>query len=121
MNAPPWSTKYIITGLLFVLLTTACTYRSEYEMLGECAVKVTYKNTIKGIVDTRCAISGCHVSGFQPGDFTSYMGIKEKADNGKLNFMVFDLQLMPPSGNSQLTEDELDLLSCWISQDAKEE
>ncbi|MEO8085234.1 MAG: hypothetical protein ABI763_00345 [Bacteroidota bacterium] len=65
----------------------------------------------------KCAVSGCHVSGFQPGDFTNYQVLKQKVDDGKLQLVVFDLKIMPPV--NKLSDEETSIVKCWIANGAK--
>ena len=36
----------------------------------------SYADDIKPIIDLACATAGCHVTGFDKGDYTSYEGVK---------------------------------------------
>lgn len=80
----------------------------------------TYASGIKAIVDTRCAISGCHDGNSGVVGFTAYAPLKERADNGRIRSYVFELKIMPPSSATQLTEDEKKLLQCWLDNGAPE-
>ena len=78
---------------------------------------VSYVETVRPLVDSKCAIAGCHVSGFQPGDFTGYEVLKQKAEAGKIQLMVFTLGNMPPT--DKLSEVEKSQLQCWIQSGAQ--
>jgi hypothetical protein len=80
---------------------------------------VSYLETIRPMVESKCATSGCHVEGFQPGDFTKYEVLKQKAADGKIQLMVFNLGIMPPLHN--LTETEKSQLQCWIQSGAQKD
>ena len=80
---------------------------------------VSYAETVRPLVETKCALTGCHVPGFQPGDFTSYDVLKKKADEGKIQTMVFTLGNMPPV--VKLTGEEKARLKCWIESGARNE
>jgi hypothetical protein len=77
---------------------------------------VSYTETVRPLVETKCALTGCHISGFQPGDFTRYDVLKQKAEEGKIQLMVFNLGNMPPV--IKLTEEERSQLKCWIESGA---
>lgn len=80
----------------------------------ECDTEdVTYTSHIRLIVNTNCAISGCHVTGGQGnGSFETYEGIKAKVDNGALRQRVLVEKSMPPTGS--LSDCELDQIEAWI-------
>ena len=83
-----------------------------------CA-SVSYTETIRPLVASRCALPGCHVSGFQPGDFSDYAVLKQKVEKGTLQLMVLSLNNMPPS--DKLSEEEKALLQCWIQSGATDD
>jgi len=78
---------------------------------------VSYVETIRPLVESKCAFSGCHVEGFPPGDFTLYEVLKQKAEEGKIQLMVFSLGIMPPV--HILTEEEKSQLQCWLQSGAE--
>ena len=80
---------------------------------------VSYVESIRPLVEAKCATTGCHVAGFQPGDFSKCEVLKQKADEGKIQLMVFSLGIMPPV--NKLTEEEKGQLQCWIHSGAQKE
>ena len=86
-------------GLVLVLLMTyACDSDTLPEpMPGVCeTLQPTYEDGIKDLVDTNCSYSGCHISGFAHGDFSTYLGMQSHLENGKVKEQVIDLLEMPP-------------------------
>ncbi len=81
---------------------------------GSCST--SFNDNVYPIMANSCAIPGCHVSGAKMGDFTNYDGIKPKVDNGKFYKLVIETQTMPIG--SSLTDDEIQTLTCWISDGA---
>jgi hypothetical protein len=77
-----------------------------------------YAASIKAIVDTKCAISGCHVNGFSDGNFSDFTGLKEKAMSGALKNRVIINKDMPPSGSQELTLLEMQKIECWLDNGA---
>ena len=88
----------------------------------------TYETDIKPIVDASCAYSGCH-SGADAGmfvsatskDYTNYEGLIANLESGSFAIRVLDSMDMPsafaPAGYPKtLTQTELDLIDCWISE-----
>lgn len=82
---------------------------------------VKYSTTIKPIIETKCAISGCHVSGFGFGDFTTYAGLKQKIDDGTFKDRVFDpsaRSMPPPANGGVMPTATLALIQCWLDKGA---
>ena len=79
---------------------------------------IKFNKHIKPIITNNCAKSGCHVSGFGSGDFTTYAGLNLKVTNGKFKLRVFDSpnNPMPPSG--MLVQAQLDSIKCWLDKGA---
>jgi uncharacterized membrane protein len=80
----------------------------------------TYNIKIKAIIDTKCAIAGCHNAGSQAGGtiLNDYATVKAKADGGRIKARVIDANpsIMPQSGSPQLTANELSLIQCWLDK-----
>ena len=99
---------FLFTGMIFY----GCTKK-----VGMLPCNPSYKKDVKPIVDLKCAISGCHVSGAYMGDFTTYPALKTRANNGKIKLLVIDNTTMPL--NSSLTEDQIQTIKCWLENGAK--
>lgn len=80
------------------------------------SIQVTYDDTIKALIDQSCAFTGCHASGFQSGDFTSYSSMSAYgALDGRMAARVIDENpsSMPP-GNP-LPDSVKAIFQCWIN------
>ena len=99
---------------LLVLTGTGCTY----EQMDICSRPVSFASQIAPLVNTHCAISGCHVSGSPTGNFSMYDELKVRAENGKLRLFISELRTMPPDGS--ITEEQRELINCWIEQGAEQ-
>ncbi len=109
MLKPGW-----IAVTCIIIFTYSCT--SDKIETDPCA-EVSYFQTIKPLVNLKCAVTGCHISGFQPGDFTNYEILKKKVSEGKIQKVVFELSIMPPT--NKLTETEYAVFKCWVKNGAK--
>ena len=82
------------------------------------SVKVTttvkYSIDVKPIIETKCAISGCHVAGGSSPNFTQFANIQSSAAQIKT---VTQNGSMPKNG-SKLPQAELDLIACWVDDGA---
>ena len=77
---------------------------------------VTFSDDIAPIVESSCAIAGCHAAGFIFGDYTTYEGLEDFAKDGTMETAVITDKTMPKTG--QLTQDELDKFKCWLDAGA---
>lgn len=105
-----------------LLLMAGCYYDTEAKLYPSRAcdtTNVTWSGTIQPIIQGNCAIPGCHVAGGTgPGDFTSYLGVKEKVDNGTLRQEVVVDGTMPP--DYDLRPCEVQQIDAWIQAGALE-
>ena len=115
--------KKVLCFCSFVVIMTiaSCTKDKLPEPMNECLDEFTYQNDVKSIIDNSCAYVGCHVSGFGQGNHTSYATLKPQLDNGDFNREVITERTMPPSyapsgKPKSLTQEQLDIIACWIQQ-----
>ena len=86
----------------------------------------TYENGVKEIIDRSCAYAGCHAgaeaSMWVPDnsvDQTNYEGMLENLNSGEFENRTLILRNMPdtmwtPDDRPQiLTEEEIEILTCW--------
>lgn len=116
-----------ITFLFFISIVFSCnTDKLMSDMTEGCTDPVTYNDQIKPIIDESCAYSGCHDgASIPPGNFQNYTGLQAFLSDDLFKRYVIDLkddanQGMPPSyapaGKPQdLTQEQLDLVECWIA------
>jgi uncharacterized membrane protein len=106
---------------LFALAVFACNKKDD-------ACKTTYSEEVKAIIDNSCAYSGCHSGNTASAwvsegskDYTTYEGMLDNLNNGKFALRTLELKNMPPAANfipegrpTELTENELNILKCWM-------
>jgi len=68
---------------------------------------------IKPIINANCTSSSCHGAGSSNGDYTTYAGLKAKADNGSLDERVLQKKDMPKSAPA-LSLDDRKKIKCWL-------
>lgn len=109
-------------ALFATFLLAGCYYDKEEVLYpgSFCdTANVTYSGTAKGIIETNCAVGGCHVAGGTgPGNFTIYSDVKQRVDNGTFRILVLENRTMPPSFSLSLCE--LEQLSIWLDAGAPE-
>ena len=108
--------------LIATLGLTGCYYDNEEELYPGTfcdTANVTWSGTIEPIIQTRCAIPGCHVpGGTGTGDLLTYADVKEIADNGLLRLTVLVDQSMPQTG--PLGDCEQQQINIWLNDGAPE-
>ncbi|HEY8937457.1 MAG TPA: hypothetical protein VIM65_19665 [Cyclobacteriaceae bacterium] len=77
---------------------------------------ISWSNEVKSIIDTNCAISGCHVSGSQSPNLSSFSTLKNNANAIKSRVVS---RAMPPDGRS-ITQEQIDKIACWVDDGAKQ-
>ncbi len=109
---------FFTSGVIFTVLFSSCTKDKlpEPQVNSACdTLMPVYIGTIKPIIDSKCAIPGCHSAGSSAGDFTTYESMLPRLDNGRFKKRTLDQRDMPPQGSEPLTEEELLLIECWIN------
>ncbi|MGM0579684.1 MAG: c-type cytochrome [Bacteroidota bacterium] len=80
----------------------------------EILTGISFSNDIKSIIDTNCAISGCH-NGTQSPNFSEDENIFQNASRIKTRT---GSGAMPPAGRPDLTDDEIQAIACWVDDGA---
>ena len=109
-----WKTLFFINFLILVSVLSC--KKNEYKNIDCRKINATFANDINPIIQGNCLSSGCHNSASNNGDFTSYAGIKGKANNGSLEKRVLTKKDMPTSG--ALSLDDRKKIKCWLSNGA---
>ncbi len=109
--------KIIINSLLFLFITgiISCK-RDEYKGLDCTSINAKYTADIKPLISNNCNSSGCHGTGSDKGDFTTYNGLNAAVNNGTLNKEVLTKKSMPPS--AALSFDDRKKIKCWMDAGA---
>jgi len=105
--------KIFLLCLPLFITTLSCTYDvKEPEPSAACSLSVSFDDTIKPIIESNCAISGCH-NGSQEPDLRSYAEIIRNKESIKTR--TSDRSM--PLGRT-LTQTQIDAISCWVQQGA---
>ena len=109
---------FFVAGFLFAsaLLIESCKYEKVYPADSQCPDTISYSNNVFPLIEAHCVTTGCHESGSGNGDFTTYAGIKSKADNGRLRLKVVEEKSMPP--DNSISVEQRTMIDCWIKQGA---
>lgn len=104
--------------LLFsFMLIISCT-NDQLPDVDPCEDMVTYNDQISGIINNSCAYSGCHVTGFSSGDYSSFDALQNSINSGQFENRVLGSMDMPPTYAPEgkpksLTSEEIELIECW--------
>ncbi len=112
----------IIFTLFFVIVS--CTKDKLIVVENTCPEEVAYSIQVKEIIDETCAYSGCHDGGGNaPGDFTSYRRFESFLTNNLFESRTLNQRDMPPNystGPKSLTQEQIDMLVCWMDNNYKD-
>lgn len=87
---------------------TGCEISQEFEV----RTGISFDASVKSIIETNCAVSGCHVAGTGRANFTQFSAIRDNASTIK---SYTQNGIMPPAGSGHtLTDDEIQEIACWI-------
>lgn len=104
-----------------ICITTCCFLWLSCKKEADTSSVCSYSTIISPIINTKCAIPNCHNAASSLADFSTYEGLKQRADNGRIRTNVFDLKIMPPASAVQLTDDEKEKLKCWLDNGAPQD
>jgi hypothetical protein len=96
----------------------------EPMVLAVCdTLQATYDTNVKEIIDRTCAYSGCHIDA-SIGNFLTYQGMRGRLETGSIRNRVISLRHdptvgMPPDYGPadrpvDLTQEELEIIQCWL-------
>lgn len=109
----------IIIAILLTFLSSCTSDELEERSMGLCDSSelnsLNYTINVEPIVALKCTTGGCHGSGSSDGDFTNYQGMLPDLENGRINEEVLIDRTMPQSGSEDLTNEERDIIECWLA------
>lgn len=105
---------------LATMTVVSCTKDKRPPIVVDCDdIPPVWNGEVKEIIDLTCAYVGCHIGGGNgvPGNYTSYGGISTALANEDFKIRTLDIRDMPPSyasGAKVLTDEQLNILTCWM-------
>lgn len=112
---------FILLACLFSALS-ACEWENEETLFAEekaCAEEVLFSTHIGPLVQTNCAVSGCHIAGGVSPELSSYENVKAVAADVKRQTQSGNMP--PPSSNKSLSQEEIKQIACWLEQGTKQD
>ena len=101
-----------------MLCVESCVYHDFPEHI--CNEDVSFVAAIRPIIETKCAISGCHNGDMGPGlNWMNFDQFHARAQSGLVKFRVTN-HIMPPSYSpaGPLTQEQINTIACWADQGA---
>ena len=110
------SSKISLVVIFIFALSFGCKY-DKLDNLGACDLSdVKYSTAIGPLINSSCAVSGCHVANSYTGDFSIYAGVKVRVDDGTFKSRVIDVHAMPPV--NKLSDCDYKKLKAWFDAGA---
>jgi hypothetical protein len=115
--------KFIFAAFSLSILLISC-QKDPVSTVDCTGIAVSYSTDIKSILDVSCATSGCHnASAHQAGvDLSTYNGARNVSSQDRfLGSIQHKKGYNPmPQNSSQLSQDKIDLITCWVQNGAVE-
>ena len=91
-----------------------CTF-SINTSVGRGDTGISWSSEVQSIINTNCAVTGCH-SGSQSPNLNTLAGVQNNKESIKSRTSA---KTMPPSGRTALTNDQIKKIACWVDDGAK--
>jgi hypothetical protein len=114
--------KYVACFLLAFFLLALCLESCVSHDFPDyvCEETYTFSADIKPIIQTKCAISGCHNGDMGPDlNWTNFEQFHKRVESGLVKYRVTN-HIMPPAESpaGPLSEEQIDAIACWSDQGA---
>ena len=120
--------KFQLLLLFLTFLAFSCSRDTVDPPENNCEETISYENGVKEIIDATCAYSGCHdgAGGIGPNNYNTYAGMLVHLQSGSFENRVIDQQdnptfgmppdmsIYPQSLVDDLTEEQLNIITCWL-------
>jgi hypothetical protein len=119
-----------ITYLVAIVSAISFSSCRKEPVLAPGTEHVCFDQKVLPVLQSHCAISGCHDAGGESPHFATYDDVKSLVSAGKPNksklYNVitskgFVLTTMPPKGNTELSVKNINDITVWILQGADDE
>ena len=104
--------------LVLLVFLNACVSHDFPEY--QCTEDYTFADDIRPIIETKCAISGCHNGDMGPDlNWINFEKFHERAASGLVKYRVVH-RIMPPSTSpaGPLTQEQINAIACWTDRGA---
>ncbi len=117
--------QFLIFGILFFMLSCSKDETSNTNNSLDCSAnKPTYKNDIASILNSSCALSGCHSAASKSAgfDLSTFSGAKSASGSGSFlkSIKHESGSSKMPQGGSKLPDATITKIECWIKNGTPE-
>ena len=112
--------KYTLLILVLSGFLLSCSQddaEPENQELDCSTLNDTYESSIKAIIDSNCATSGCHDGTNPRPSYKNYQNVFNNRNNIKARVVNGS---MPPPSRPDLSQEQIDMIDCWVSNGAPE-
>ncbi|HET6989686.1 MAG TPA: hypothetical protein VFJ43_00105 [Bacteroidia bacterium] len=109
--------KVLYSMIFIFILTFSCKYDKE-DLIVCDASDVRFSTVINPIIQSNCAIPGCHDGSIYAGDYRTYLGLKVRVDDGTFRARVVTIHAMPPV--NKLSDCDYKRLQLWLDAGAQD-
>lgn len=113
--------KFFLAFLILAVVIGSCVSHDLVSFTCPITTELSFANDVSPIVNSKCAIPGCHVASSMPDrDWTDFSMFQKRALNGEVKRRVVNHIMPPPSSpNGPLTQEQINIIACWADQGAK--
>jgi hypothetical protein len=100
------------THTAFIKDAAGCVSSTDFSLMRG----TSFEGAVKSIIETNCAVAGCHVAGTGRANFSQFSQVKSNASAIKERTHS---KIMPPPGSGKsLTAAQIDAIACWVDDGA---
>lgn len=111
-------TGILLSSLVLIMPMESCVSHDFPEYV--CDQQYTFSEDVRPIIETKCAISGCHNGDLgEEVNWNIFEQFHERAESGLVTSRVTH-RIMPPSNSpaGPLSQEQINAIACWADQGA---
>jgi uncharacterized membrane protein len=112
---------WVFSTFLVCFIISSCTWDNAEDLYGipDCPQDgISFAQVIEPIVQTNCAISGCHVNGQQRPILETYEQMAANAE--RIKARTSNGTMPPANSGKSLTLEEINAIACWVDNGAQD-
>jgi len=112
---------WVFSTFLVFFIISSCAWDNAEDLYGipDCPQDgISFELNIEPIIQTNCAVSGCHVNGQQLPTLETYEQIAANAERVKAR--TSNGTMPPASSGKSLIQEEINAIACWVDNGAQD-